>query len=194
MKYSMHMKYTLVMNPFLSRSKTRKAAIRSRPASSSRLLGAAAGLRRSGGAGRVAEGGLAGPGAGGEQVKCLMQQLLSGVEYMHRHWVIHRDLKTSNLLLDNRHRPPPPYLPSPPPPPTPLRAAVWRASVRWPAPEPARAVVRRRGTGVCGGAGGRGVLKVCDFGLARLYRCAPRPQRPPRCLVFRAGRSLPGGP
>ena len=31
-----------------------------------------------------------------------MQQLLSGVEYMHRHWVIHRDLKTSNLLLDNR--------------------------------------------------------------------------------------------
>uniref|UniRef100_A0A7S0QIZ2 Protein kinase domain-containing protein n=1 Tax=Cryptomonas curvata TaxID=233186 RepID=A0A7S0QIZ2_9CRYP len=51
------------------------------------------------------------------EVKCLMQQLLSGVEYMHRHWVIHRDLKTSNLLLDNR-----------------------------------------------------GVLKVCDFGLARLYR------------------------
>jgi hypothetical protein len=38
----------------------------------------------------------------GGQVKCLMQQLLSGVEYMHRHWVIHRDLKTSNLLLDNR--------------------------------------------------------------------------------------------
>ena len=56
---------------------------------------------------------MAGPGAGGGQVKCLMQQLLSGVEYMHRHWVIHRDLKTSNLLLDNRHRPPPP---SPPPP------------------------------------------------------------------------------
>ena len=35
------------------------------------------------------------------EVKCLMQQLLQGVEYMHRHWVIHRDLKTSNLLLDN---------------------------------------------------------------------------------------------
>jgi len=35
-------------------------------------------------------------------VKCLMRQLLAGVEFMHRHWVIHRDLKTSNLLLDNR--------------------------------------------------------------------------------------------
>ena len=35
-------------------------------------------------------------------VKCLMKQLLAGVEFMHRHWVIHRDLKTSNLLLDNR--------------------------------------------------------------------------------------------
>jgi len=36
------------------------------------------------------------------QIKCLMKQLLAGVEFMHRHWVIHRDLKTSNLLLDNR--------------------------------------------------------------------------------------------
>jgi cell division cycle 2-like protein len=36
------------------------------------------------------------------QVKCLMKQLLAGVEFMHRHWVIHRDLKTSNLLLDNQ--------------------------------------------------------------------------------------------
>ncbi len=35
------------------------------------------------------------------EVKCLMQQLLSGTEFMHRHWVIHRDLKTSNLLMDN---------------------------------------------------------------------------------------------
>ncbi|EKX35058.1 hypothetical protein GUITHDRAFT_118712 [Guillardia theta CCMP2712] len=36
--------------------------------------------------------------AGGE----LERALLSGVEFMHRHWVIHRDLKTSNLLLDNK--------------------------------------------------------------------------------------------
>ncbi|KAF6253305.1 kinase-like domain-containing protein [Scenedesmus sp. NREL 46B-D3] len=35
------------------------------------------------------------------QVKCLMQQLLEGVQYLHEHWVIHRDLKTSNLLYSN---------------------------------------------------------------------------------------------
>jgi cell division cycle 2-like len=33
-------------------------------------------------------------------VKCLMRQLLAGVEYMHSKWIIHRDLKTSNLLLN----------------------------------------------------------------------------------------------
>lgn len=36
------------------------------------------------------------------QVKCLMQQLLEGVDHLHRNKVIHRDLKTSNLLLNNR--------------------------------------------------------------------------------------------
>ncbi|KAH6827521.1 Protein kinase superfamily protein [Perilla frutescens var. hirtella] len=36
------------------------------------------------------------------EVKCLMQQLLQGVEYLHSNKVIHRDLKTSNLLLNNR--------------------------------------------------------------------------------------------
>jgi cell division cycle 2-like protein len=39
-----------------------------------------------------------------EQVKCLMQQLLSAMAYMHRRWYIHRDLKTSNLLYNNRVR------------------------------------------------------------------------------------------
>lgn len=34
------------------------------------------------------------------EVKCLMYQLLQGVEFMHRNCVIHRDLKLSNLLLD----------------------------------------------------------------------------------------------
>jgi cell division cycle 2-like protein len=38
------------------------------------------------------------------EVKCLMLQLLSGVAYMHEHWVIHRDLKTSNLLMYNSGR------------------------------------------------------------------------------------------
>ncbi|GER44796.1 kinase family protein [Striga asiatica] len=35
------------------------------------------------------------------EVKCLMLQLLSGVNYLHDNWVLHRDLKTSNLLLNN---------------------------------------------------------------------------------------------
>ncbi|CAL9108150.1 unnamed protein product [Musa textilis] len=36
------------------------------------------------------------------EVKCLMLQLFSGVKYLHDNWVLHRDLKTSNLLLNNR--------------------------------------------------------------------------------------------
>jgi cell division cycle 2-like protein len=35
------------------------------------------------------------------EVKCLMIQLLSAVEYLHENWIIHRDIKTSNLLLTN---------------------------------------------------------------------------------------------
>eukprot|EP01105_Mastigella_eilhardi_P026712 TRINITY_DN7847_c0_g1_i3.p1 TRINITY_DN7847_c0_g1~~TRINITY_DN7847_c0_g1_i3.p1 ORF type:complete len:308 (+),score=81.80 TRINITY_DN7847_c0_g1_i3:140-1063(+) len=36
------------------------------------------------------------------EVKCLMKQLLLGVAYLHEHWVIHRDIKSSNLLYNNR--------------------------------------------------------------------------------------------
>ncbi|ORX53941.1 Pkinase-domain-containing protein [Hesseltinella vesiculosa] len=36
------------------------------------------------------------------EVKTLMLQLLSAVALMHDNWIIHRDLKTSNLLLSNR--------------------------------------------------------------------------------------------
>ncbi|XP_057525783.1 probable serine/threonine-protein kinase At1g54610 [Amaranthus tricolor] len=36
------------------------------------------------------------------QVKCFMQQLLSGLEHCHRHGVLHRDIKGSNLLINNR--------------------------------------------------------------------------------------------
>eukprot|EP00668_Euglena_longa_P029275 GGOE01036621.1.p1 GENE.GGOE01036621.1~~GGOE01036621.1.p1 ORF type:complete len:460 (+),score=151.39 GGOE01036621.1:40-1380(+) len=50
------------------------------------------------------------------EVKCLLVQLLKACNYLHDNWIIHRDLKTSNLLYSNN-----------------------------------------------------GVLKVCDFGLARLY-------------------------
>ena len=36
------------------------------------------------------------------EVKTLLHQLASGVAYLHSHWILHRDLKTSNLLLNNR--------------------------------------------------------------------------------------------
>ncbi|CAA7399942.1 unnamed protein product [Spirodela intermedia] len=35
------------------------------------------------------------------QVKCYMHQLLSGLEHCHNNGVLHRDIKGSNLLLDN---------------------------------------------------------------------------------------------
>ena len=36
------------------------------------------------------------------EVKTLMLQLLSAIAMLHENWIIHRDLKTSNLLLNNR--------------------------------------------------------------------------------------------
>ncbi|XP_074590897.1 putative serine/threonine-protein kinase At1g54610 isoform X2 [Curcuma longa] len=35
------------------------------------------------------------------QIKCYMHQLLSGLEHCHNNGVLHRDIKGSNLLLDN---------------------------------------------------------------------------------------------
>ncbi|KAK6920461.1 Protein kinase domain [Dillenia turbinata] len=35
------------------------------------------------------------------QVKCYMKQLLSGLEHCHKNGVLHRDIKGSNLLIDN---------------------------------------------------------------------------------------------
>ncbi|CAD6184883.1 unnamed protein product [Caenorhabditis auriculariae] len=32
-------------------------------------------------------------------IKCMTKQLLEGLEHLHRHFIIHRDLKVSNLLL-----------------------------------------------------------------------------------------------
>lgn len=36
------------------------------------------------------------------EVKTLLHQLASGVAYLHDKWILHRDIKTSNLLLNNR--------------------------------------------------------------------------------------------
>ncbi|KAF9584436.1 hypothetical protein BGW38_006453 [Lunasporangiospora selenospora] len=36
------------------------------------------------------------------EVKTLMLQLLSATELLHENWIMHRDLKTSNLLLNNQ--------------------------------------------------------------------------------------------
>lgn len=37
------------------------------------------------------------------EVKCLIRQLLTAVGHLHSNWLIHRDLKTSNLLYVNAH-------------------------------------------------------------------------------------------
>ncbi|KAF9015314.1 kinase-like domain-containing protein [Cyathus striatus] len=36
------------------------------------------------------------------EIKTLMLQLLSAVNHCHSNWILHRDLKTSNLLMNNR--------------------------------------------------------------------------------------------
>lgn len=42
-----------------------------------------------------------GPFSVGE-VKCLLVQLLRAVSHLHDNWILHRDLKTSNLLLSHQ--------------------------------------------------------------------------------------------
>ena len=36
------------------------------------------------------------------EARRFFQQIISGVEYCHRHMVVHRDLKPENLLLDDK--------------------------------------------------------------------------------------------
>lgn len=36
------------------------------------------------------------------ETKTLLLQLTSAVQYLHDNWILHRDLKTSNLLMNNR--------------------------------------------------------------------------------------------
>lgn len=35
------------------------------------------------------------------EARRFFQQIVSGVDYCHRHMIVHRDLKPENLLLDN---------------------------------------------------------------------------------------------
>ena len=36
------------------------------------------------------------------EVKCLLKQLLDAIAHLHDNWILHRDLKTSNLLLSHQ--------------------------------------------------------------------------------------------
>lgn len=38
------------------------------------------------------------------EIKCVVRQLLSALAYMHERWVMHRDLKTPNILIGNDGR------------------------------------------------------------------------------------------
>lgn len=36
------------------------------------------------------------------ETKTVLLQILRGTQYLHDNWILHRDLKTSNLLMNNR--------------------------------------------------------------------------------------------
>merc|ERR1712118_588436 len=38
----------------------------------------------------------------GSAIKTIMCQLMFGIEYIHDNWILHRDIKTSNILYNNK--------------------------------------------------------------------------------------------
>ena len=36
------------------------------------------------------------------EIKTILRQILSALAFLHKNWIVHRDLKTSNLLMDNQ--------------------------------------------------------------------------------------------
>ena len=39
-----------------------------------------------------------------EEVRCFLKQLVSVLSYLHSNGICHRDVKSSNLLIDRKHR------------------------------------------------------------------------------------------